>query len=116
MPRTTICSTISYRDPNDAYVAAKELERVGGGMCFVENGKVVYTLQLEVGGLMSSLPVEQIAQRIEIMNKWVEYACDGDSSMLLAIAILALPVRPGIIITDMGIVRGETLEFIPQRI
>ena len=106
--------TIAYRDPNDAYVAAKELERVGGGMCFVENGEVKYTLPLPVAGLMSPLPVKEIAEKIKEMDKWVEYASDGKSPMLLAIAILALPVRPGIIITDRGVIRGETLEFIPQ--
>ena len=105
--------TLVYRDPYDAYIAAKELERVGGGMCFVENGQVKYTLPLPVAGLMSLLPAKELAPKIEEMNKWVNYACDGQSSMLLAIAILALPVRPGIIITDKGVVRGETLEFIP---
>ena len=108
--------TIVYRDPNDAYVAAKELERVGGGMCFVENGKVVYTLALPVAGLMSDLPAPEIARAIEEMDKWVSYASDNQSPMLLAIAILALPVRPGIIITDKGVIRGETLQFIPTTI
>lgn len=106
--------TIVYRDPNDAYVAAKALEECGGGMCFVENGEVKNILKLPIGGLMSDLPASQIALSIEVMKRWVEYACDGENSMLLAIAILALPVRPGIIITDKGIVRGETQEFIPQ--
>ncbi len=108
--------TIAYRDINDAYVAAKELERVGGGMCFVENGKVVYSLPLPVAGLMSPLPVEEIARAIRGMDEAVEYASDHLSPMLLAIAILALPVRPGIIITDRGVIRGETLTFVPQRI
>ena len=106
--------TIVYRNPQDAYVAAKELERVGGGMCYVEDGKVKYTLELPVAGLMSPLEVDELAPKIEVMDKWVSYA--SDSPMLLAIAILALPVRPGIIITDRGIVRGETLKFIPTKI
>ena len=106
--------TIVYRDPEDAYVAAKELERVGGGMCYVEKGEVIYTLPLPVGGLMSTLPVHELAPKIQELNNWVNYASDNESPMLLAIAILALPVRPGIIITDKGIVNGETLEFIPQ--
>lgn len=106
--------TIAYRDPNDAYVAAKELERVGGGMCFVENGEVKYTLPLPVAGLMSPLPVKKLAPMIKEMDKWVSYASDNMSPMLLAIAILALPVRPGIIITDKGIIRGETLKFVKE--
>ena len=106
--------TIAYRNKNDAYVAAKHLEEIGGGMCFVENGEVKYSLPLPVAGLMSDLPVFEIAPKIKVMDDWVEYASDSESPMLLAIAILALPVRPGIIITDKGIIRGETLEFVPQ--
>lgn len=105
--------TIVFRHSKDAYVAAKELERIGGGMCFVEDGEVKFSLPLPVAGLMSNLPAPQIAEEIKNMDKWVEYASDNLSPMLLAIAILALPVRPGIIITDKGVIRGETLQFIP---
>ena len=104
--------TIAYRHPADAYVAAKELERIGGGMCFVEHGEVKFSLPLPVGGLMSELPAEEIAPLIDEMDKWVQYASNGSSPMLLAIAILALPVRPGIIITNKGIIRGENMNFI----
>lgn len=106
--------TIAFRDKEDAYIAAKCLEEVGGGMCFVENHEVKYVLPLPVAGLMSNEQVKDIAPAIQEMEKWVNYASDNQSPMLLAIAILALPVRPGIIITDKGIVRGETLEFVPQ--
>lgn len=106
--------TIAYRNAEDAYVAAKHLEKIGGGMCFVENAEVKYSLPLPVAGLMSQLSVTDLAPRIQEMDKWVNYASEGQSPMLLAIAILALPVRPGIIITDKGVIRGETLEFIPQ--
>ena len=108
--------TIAYRNSEDAYVAAKELERIGGGMCFVENGEVKYSLPLPVAGLMSDLKANEIASQIKIMDNWVKYASDNESPMLLAIAILALPVRPGIIITDRGVIRGETLKFIPTKI
>ena len=108
--------TIAYRFSADAYVAAKELERIGGGMCFVEDGEVKYSLPLPVAGLMSELPVEKLAPKIEEMEKWVNYASDNSSPMLLAIAILALPVRPGIIITDRGVIRGETLQFVPLKV
>ena len=108
--------TIAFRHSNDAYVAAKELERIGGGMCFVEDGKVKCSLPLPVAGLMSYLPALEIAGKIKEMDEWVNYASDNLSPMLLAIAILALPVRPGIIITDCGVIRGETLQFVPLKI
>ena len=105
--------TIAYRDTKDAYIAAKELERIGGGMCFVEDGEVKFSLPLPVAGLMSPMSAEGIAEQIRNMDNWVTYASNGQSPMLLAIAILALPVRPGIIITDKGVIRGETLQFVP---
>lgn len=103
--------TIVYKNPEDAYIAAKCLEEVGGGMCYVENKEIKYVLPLPVAGLMSPLPVDELATKIDNMEEWVMYA--SNSPMLLAIAILALPVRPGIIITDMGVIRGETLQFVP---
>ena len=33
--------------------------------------------------------------------------------MLLRIAVMALPVRPGYILTDRGVVSGDTQEFVP---
>ncbi len=108
--------TICYTDPEDAYVAAMELKRTGGGMCVVENHKVICSLPLPVAGLMSPLPVDEISPEIKKMDEAVMYASDHKSAMLLAIAILALPVRPGIIITDRGIIRGETLTFVPQKL
>ena len=105
--------TIVFREARDAYIAAKELERIGGGMCFVENGEVKYSLPLPVAGLMSSLPAPEIAEKIKEMDNWVTYASNGLSPMLLAIAILALPVRPGIIITNKGVIYGDDLSFIP---
>ena len=62
---------------------------------------------------MSSLPAPEIAEKIKEMDNWVNYASDGLSPMLLAIAILALPVRPGIIITNKGVIYGDDLSFIP---
>ena len=81
---------------------------------FVEDGEVKFSLPLPVAGLMSPLEAPEIAEKIKEMDEWVNYASDNLSPMLLAIAILALPVHPGIIITDKGVIRGETLEFVPQ--
>lgn len=105
--------TIAYTDANDAYVAAKELERIGGGMTYVENGEVVYSLPLPVAGLMSPLPAEELAACVRRMDEAVAYASDHRSPMLLAIAVLALPVRPGLIITDRGVVSGDDQSFVP---
>lgn len=105
--------TVCYSDPESAYAAARELERVGGGMCVAQGGKVLATLPLPVGGLMSPLPCEQLASDIEAFGKALASISRASDDMLLRIAVLALPVRPGYIITDRGIVSGDTQEFVP---
>ncbi|WP_343210378.1 adenine deaminase [Anaerolentibacter hominis] len=105
--------TVIYKDAEDALAAAQELKRTGGGMCAVKEGKILYTLPLPVAGLMSTLPCEPLAKEIETMEKAMLSLCPDESSILM-IACLALPVRPGLIMTDIGIVDGLTQEFVSQ--
>ena len=102
---------IVYTSAEDAWAAAKELERTGGGITLVSQGKAIRTLALPVGGLMSTLPCAELAAEIEEMTKAVKERCGSDASML-ATAILSLPVLPGIVITDKGLVDGRTQSFI----
>jgi len=105
--------TVIYKEPEDAWVAAKTLKECGGGMCAVEDGRLMYTLKLPVAGLMSPLPCDQIAKEIENMENTMFKLCPNKFSILM-VAILALPVRPGTIITDMGIVDGLSQKFMEQ--
>ena len=105
--------TICYSDPESALAAARELERVGGGMCVAKDGKVIATLPLPVGGLMSGLPCDTLAKDIDRFGEVLFSINKVSNDMLLRIAILALPVRPGYIITDRGIVNGDTQKLVP---
>jgi len=105
--------TICYSDPESAYAAARELERVGGGMCVAQNGKVVATLPLPVGGLMSTLPCQQLAADIDAFGVHLAEISKDSADMLLRIATMALPVRPGFIITDRGMVDGNDQSLVP---
>ncbi len=105
--------TVCYSDPQSAYAAAKELERVGGGMCVARDGKVIATLPLPVAGLMSPLPCKELAEQIDAFGEALASISKNADDMLLRIAILALPVRPGYIITDRGVVSGDTQRFVP---
>lgn len=105
--------TVCYSDPESAYAAAKELERVGGGMCVARDGKVIATLPLPVAGLMSPLPCKELAEQIDAFGEALASISKNADDMLLRIAILALPVRPGYIITDRGVVSGDTQRFVP---
>ena len=105
--------TVCYSDKESAYAAARELERVGGGMCVAKGGKVVATLPLPVAGLMSPLPCAQLASDIAAFNRSLSDICQDGDDMLLRIAVMALPVRPGYILTYMGVVNGDEQTFTP---
>ncbi|MBR1759425.1 MAG: adenine deaminase [Lachnospiraceae bacterium] len=103
--------TVIYKNVEDAYVCVEALKASGGGMCAANQGKLLYTLPFPVAGLMSLLPCEELAPEIEKMENAMFAICPNSSSLLM-VAVLALPVRPGIIITDKGIVNGDTQTFV----
>ncbi len=116
-----IASTIShdshnlcvvYKDPNDAYIAAEELRRTGGGITVVTGGRILATLALPVAGLMSPLSVEELAPQVDKVEQAIREVCNGQNTFS-KIAPLALVVLPGTLISDKGIVDGPTLKILP---
>ena len=85
--------TVVYKDPADAFAAAKELARVGGGVTAVENGAPISTLALPVAGLMSESPVEPLAAKTQETEKAIATLCYGKEGMLLKTAVMALARR-----------------------
>ena len=106
--------TVVYSDSASAFAAAKELERVGGGICVAKDGKVLCTLKLPIGGLMSPLPAEELVREIDELETALSKLRGGrQDDALLRASVLALPARPGVIITDRGVVFGDDLSWIP---
>ena len=106
--------TIVYLDPNDAVVAANELIACGGGMTAVKDGKVLNTLRLEVGGLMTKLDAEELTVEAAKMKEIERgMGLTVPVNPLLRIVTLALPVVPYVKITDLGMVNTEDQTMIP---
>ncbi len=101
-----------YRDVKDALIAANKIKEMGGGFAYVENGKVLGSLQLPIGGLMSYLPCERLGVQVKEMEELVEQRCSGN--WLLKLSTTALPALPGTIITDVGVLDGTSRKLIPQ--
>ena len=78
----------------------------------VLNGRVLASLALPVGGLMSNLPIESLAPQVERVEKAVYDLCAGKSS-LLKMSTFALAALPGAIMTDRGVLDGESQTFMP---
>lgn len=104
--------TMIYRNADDAWLAKKMLEQSGGGIVVVANGTILAKLVLPVAGLMSDLPIEQLAPEVARVERAVYDLCEGESS-LLKMSMFALAALSGAIMTDKRIVDGNIQEFIP---
>lgn len=106
--------TIVYDTPENALLAAQELIRCGGGMCAVENGSVLHTLELPLAGLMSLKPAEELAACCQAMkNAERRLGLTAQENPLLRIVTLALPVVPTLKMTDLGMVDVLRKELVP---
>ncbi len=103
---------VAGRNPADMAAAVRGVARLGGGVALVVAGTIAATVRLPVAGLMSDLPVEEIAVEVRAFNEQARVLGLGGASPVLSISSLALPVAPFVRITDRGVVDTLTQEFI----
>ncbi len=98
----------------DILIAIRELEKVGGGLTIVSKGIVLKSLPLEIGGIMTSRPIEEtnriLKEMIDLSHKKLNVNENIDPFMTLA--FMALPVIPKLKLTDMGLFDVEKFDFI----
>lgn len=99
---------------NDADIAAaiREVERMQGGLCVVENGHVLESLPLPLAGLLSEQPVEYAADRLDRMQRLIAERGCTLRSPFATLSFMALPVIPELKLTDKGLVDVTKFELI----
>ena len=99
----------------DMLLAARELERIGGGLCIVSRGEVLGSLPLPVSGLMTNEPAEEVSRRIEELNDIAFERLGVQRSLdpFTALSFMALPVIPELKLTDMGLFDVVAFDFLP---
>ena len=99
--------------PRDMLVAANELVHVQGGYTLVREGQVVGTVPLNICGLMSSAPTEElIASLDEIAEQAHRQGVPANIDPFISLSFIALPVIPRLKITDMGMFDVDRFEFV----
>lgn len=101
----------------DMLLAAREIERLGGGMCVVKQGKILASLALPIAGLMSDMDAEEfISAQTEfyrILHEAISVADNVEAIMNLA--FLALPVIPSLRVTDSGLFDVNAFELVAMQ-
>lgn len=104
---------IAGTNDDDMLFAAKELKKLHGGIIVVENQKVLASIKLEIGGLMTKRSYKEIENDLTELHKSIEYiAPDIDFNPFLTLSFLSLPVIPEIKITDKGLFDVKSFKFI----
>ena len=95
----------------DMALAARTLAECGGGEVAVADGRVLALVELPVCGLMSDLPVEEVATKVAKMEQaWRDMGCTMPSPFM-TMGILSLPCVPVLRLTNRGYVNCETFQF-----
>ena len=97
----------------DMALAAQELVRVQGGYTLVHEGSVVGTVPLNICGLMSSAPAEQLIASLEQISAQARAQGVHDGiDPFISLSFMALPVIPKLRITDMGMFDVDKFTFV----
>jgi len=102
---------VAGTNDEDMALAANTLVECGGGMCAVADGKVLALVPLPIAGLMSDLPVEEVAALIEKLDAaWKEMGCVINSPYM-TMALIPLACLPELRLTNRGMVDCRTFSF-----
>jgi adenine deaminase len=121
LKKGAIASSISHDSHNivvvgvndeDIFKAVTQINKMGGGLSVVSDGKVLDVLELPIAGLMSTDPLELVNQRLQKLNQETRALGCPLADPFMAISFLALPVIPKLKITDMGLVDVDKFEFV----
>ncbi len=106
--------TIVYDTPENAYAAAKQIMKDGGGLSCAADSSVIESLALPIGGLMSKKSCEELSHEADKMKNAIRsLGLTESENPLLRIATLALPVIPKAKLSDLGIVDVLEQKIVP---
>jgi adenine deaminase len=107
------CHNIIVLGTNNADMlkAVELLKESGGGICVVENGQLLAHHKLEIGGLMSSEPMDKVvASLVNIKSAYKQLGCKIQSPFM-TLSLIALPVIPHLRLTDKGLFDVNNFKF-----
>ena len=82
--------------------ALRELARMHGGIVVAEGEKVLASLELPVGGLMSLLSADELLEKLADIRAAAEsIRCHG-TELLMQLSFMSLSVIPKLKLTDQG--------------
>jgi adenine deaminase len=99
---------------DDMAAAANRLREIGGGQVAVADGRVLAEVPCPIGGLLSDLPVEEVAAAVHRMEDAAREALGATlPSPFMTMSFMALSVVPELKLTDRGLIDVLRSEIVP---
>ncbi|HEY9053216.1 MAG TPA: adenine deaminase C-terminal domain-containing protein, partial [Rectinemataceae bacterium] len=95
---------IAGADDVSIFKAARHLNKIKGGLVFAIGDKVILDLPLPVAGLMSDMEADAVIERLRAFEEAFTAEGLSNSSPLMTLSFMALPVIPSLRITDRGLI------------
>jgi len=98
---------------DDLLAAFVHLVKMRGGLCVVDQGRVLADLPLPIAGLVSDAPAETVAAQHQVLQRAASGLGCKLQQPFMALAFLSLSVIGKLKLTNMGLVDVERFEKIP---
>lgn len=96
----------------DMTLAANTLIESEGGLVVVADGQILGHVELPVAGLMNSISVEEMAQKVHRLEEaWKDIGCTMPSPFM-TMGLVPLACIPDLRLTDRGLVDCNTFQFV----
>ncbi len=92
---------------DDMLCAARRLGETGGGVVVVAGGVVMAELALPIAGLLSPLPIAEVADCLDALDAAARGLGSKLEHPLMTLSFLALSVIPALKLTDQGLIDVE---------
>ncbi|MEJ8303426.1 adenine deaminase [Saccharibacillus sacchari] len=122
LKRGAIATTVAHDSHNivavgasdaDILAAIEHVVRLDGGLVVVENGELIASLALPVGGLMSDKPYEDVyATMREVNGALPRLGASKEFNLFLMLSFLTLTVIPELKLTDQGLYEFSSGSYI----
>ncbi len=102
--------------PQDMAVAVTRVAELGGGQVVVRDGKVIAEAPLPIAGLMSDLPLDDVASQLDAVVRAAHSLGISLSAPFMTLSFLGLSVIPDLRITDHGLIDVNAFAKVPVRV
>lgn len=121
LKRGAIASTVAHDSHNlvvagtndeDMLLAIKEAERIQGGLVIVADGEVLASVPLQVGGIMSAKPYEEVIAELHHLHEQLATIAETAQNVFMILSFLCLPVIPRLKLTDKGLFDVDSFQHV----